>query len=702
MCLVRPRRARNGPGHDGVADRAPDGSRRALMDDQAWTRRVDAGVAGQRRGRRRLTALAAAAILLPAAILATAAWSAWRGAWAEAGRELARGADQSAEFLRRLFDRQGRAAVAIADQVAGLDDDALRAAAPELRLVTARLVSKLGLVRAARVLGGGGQALVLAGEAVAEPPGGFAAMLREASPGRLVVGPTYRPEGSDAAFFPVGLRPGGEARAVVLLLDATQLGVRLAGYLGEGQDSAMLVRADGEVLARHPRAVLPAPRLAPDRPVMRAFAAGIERGALPGVGSRDAKPVAIAFRRIEGMPDLAVAVGRRRHRIVEHWRAALLPLIGIGAPAILALLGLALVVRRQHAALETALMGLEERVAERTASLREGEERLRVAIEAGRFGTWETDARTGLTRRSPRAQEIFGFPPEMLSSPPSDWSSRIHPSDRARVVGAWDRALAGANDGYREEYRFQRPDGTWRWLESSAAVVRSDPATGRPLLLAGTIQDFTERHEAEDRRELLTQEVNHRARNALAIVQAILRLTRADSTAQFARLVEGRVAALARAQALLAAERWTGAPLHALLGDEIAPFGGSAEAGSTGGGRFRLDGPRLRVRAEAVQPLGMVFHELATNAAKHGALSVPQGRVSVSWQVDAAAGALRIRWAETSGPPPGLPKHRGVGSRVIEATVAGQLAGSLERRWPAEGLVCDISLPLARTVAGPA
>jgi two-component sensor histidine kinase len=106
------------------------------------------------------------------------------------------------------------------------------------------------------------------------------------------------------------------------------------------------------------------------------------------------------------------------------------------------------------------------------------------------------------------------------------------------------------------------------------------------------------------------------------------------------------------------------------------------------------------VRAEAVQPLGMVFHELATNAVKHGALSVREGRVAVTWRIDAAAGLLLIRWAEEGGPSPGFPKHRGVGSRVIEATVTGQLGGTVERRWPAEGLVCDIALPLARTRAG--
>jgi two-component sensor histidine kinase len=97
----------------------------------------------------------------------------------------------------------------------------------------------------------------------------------------------------------------------------------------------------------------------------------------------------------------------------------------------------------------------------------------------------------------------------------------------------------------------------------------------------------------------------------------------------------------------------------------------------------------------------MVVHELGTNAAKHGALSKPEGRVAVSWRTDEQSGVLHLRWAETGGPAPSFPMPRGVGSRVIEATITGQLGGSVERRWPAEGLVCDLALPLARMRAGP-
>jgi PAS domain S-box-containing protein len=445
-----------------------------------------------------------------------------------------------------------------------------------------------------------------------------------------------------------------------------------------------------------------APRpLRSGRPLVAALAAGAPSGGVEGETLRDGRPAMVRFRRLEGLPTVAVATARPRAEVYARWASAVLPMMVIGLPAIIVLGGLAWLVRGKQRALGEAMAGLEQRVAERTASLREGEERLRLAVGAGRFGTWETDLANGLITWSPRALAIFGFGPDQMVTAVEEWGSRIHPAERARVLDAWKRTASGDAPAYREEYRFLRPDGGWRWLESTAAVVRSDAATGRPLRVAGTLRDITERREAEERRDLLTQEVNHRARNTLAIVQAILRLTHAPDPATYAKLVEGRIAALARAQSLLAAERWTGAPLLRVLREELAPFGAAEDAGKDGPAGFVLEGTPLRLRAEAVQPLAMVFHELATNAAKHGALSRDAGSVEVRWELDEPDGLLRIRWLEHGGPPPGLPKHRGVGSRVMEATIAGQLGGSIARRWPDEGLVCDMAVPLARTRAGP-
>jgi two-component sensor histidine kinase len=164
-----------------------------------------------------------------------------------------------------------------------------------------------------------------------------------------------------------------------------------------------------------------------------------------------------------------------------------------------------------------------------------------------------------------------------------------------------------------------------------------------------------------------------------------VRLTRAEDPADFAAAVEGRVAALARAHGLLARGRWAGAELHAVAEAEIAPYRGGAQA------RAALRGPRVILAPDAVQPLSMVLHELATNAAKHGALSTPGGRVDLRWETDPTTGELRLAWAETGGPAlRATPTRRGFGSTLIEAAACGQLGGGFSVEWRPEGLRCEL------------
>jgi two-component sensor histidine kinase len=214
---------------------------------------------------------------------------------------------------------------------------------------------------------------------------------------------------------------------------------------------------------------------------------------------------------------------------------------------------------------------------------------------------------------------------------------------------------------------------------------------GRVIGVAAIFRDLRQRKAVEARQALLAREVDHRAKNALAVVQTMLRLTRADDVPSFARAVEGRVAALARAQTLLAEGRWDGADLHSMLRGELAPF--------LAGQRADLDGPPVALPPGTAQPLAMAVHELATNAAKHGALSVPRGRVSVSWRVEGGTPGrvLRLRWAEAGGPPvAGPPAQRGFGSRVLDGTVRVQLGGAVSLAWVRTGLVCEVEAPLGR------
>ncbi|HEX3218939.1 MAG TPA: sensor histidine kinase, partial [Candidatus Limnocylindria bacterium] len=174
---------------------------------------------------------------------------------------------------------------------------------------------------------------------------------------------------------------------------------------------------------------------------------------------------------------------------------------------------------------------------------------------------------------------------------------------------------------------------------------------------------------------LLLREVDHRAKNALAVVQSVLTLTRTEDPADFKKAVMGRIAAMALAHTLLARERWHGADLRALLAEELAAYRGGGGLESA----VQFDGPLVGLAPDAAQPVAMAIHELATNAAKYGALSVPGGRVAISWSRDPKEGGLVLVWRERGGPPvTAPPERRGFGTSLIQSTVVRQLQGSLD------------------------
>ncbi|MBL6453933.1 PAS domain-containing protein [Belnapia sp. T6] len=335
-------------------------------------------------------------------------------------------------------------------------------------------------------------------------------------------------------------------------------------------------------------------------------------------------------------------------------------------------------------------VGVVEDVHERrlaALALAERQERLRLAVEAARLNTWEYEPPSDRGTRAARVEEAL-VAPEGSGFRLADWIASVHPEDRAAAEEQLRSLIEGRSAAFRAEFRVRRrpPAEGWAWIATYGAAVERDPATGQALRLAGVSQDVTERREAEQRRTLLMREVDHRAKNVLAVVQSVLRLTRRDDPARFATAVEARVAALARAHTLLAEAGWAGAELRELAGRELA------------GCPARMEGPRLTIAAAAVQPLAMVLHELAANAAKHGAATRPEGRIALTWRLE--GDRLLLAWTEQGGPPVQAPARQGFGSRMIEAIVRNQLGGTLEMRWLAAGLDCRISLPAARVVAG--
>jgi PAS domain S-box-containing protein len=239
--------------------------------------------------------------------------------------------------------------------------------------------------------------------------------------------------------------------------------------------------------------------------------------------------------------------------------------------------------------------------------------------------------------------------------------------------------------------RLQRPDGSVRWVECATAPVTRTHSDASELVIA-TLHDITERKESQERQALLAREVDHRAKNVLAIVRAVIRLARDPDAAQFADKIDGRVRALARAHELLARDRWQGTNLADLISDELAPY--------QDGERVRLSGPAVRIAAASVQPLSMALHELATNAVKHGALARSDGGLSISWSHNAAEGRLELLWVEEAGRAATLdPESRGVGLKVLRGSVE-QLGGTVALDWREAGLSCSIKLPMDTLVSG--
>jgi two-component sensor histidine kinase/two-component SAPR family response regulator len=186
------------------------------------------------------------------------------------------------------------------------------------------------------------------------------------------------------------------------------------------------------------------------------------------------------------------------------------------------------------------------------------------------------------------------------------------------------------------------------------------------------------------RQELLAREVDHRARNALAVIQSIVSLTPSNSPGEFVDAIKGRIRAMASAHNLLSETRWRGADLVRLVNEELAPYRVAKE-------RIRIHGPQVDIMPTVAQNLALAIHELATNAAKYGALGEDGGKLDVTWRF--AGGELVFDWDEEAGKPITPPQKAGFGSRVIKSSIEGQLKGSVETTWREDGLRLSMRIP---------
>jgi PAS domain S-box-containing protein len=319
---------------------------------------------------------------------------------------------------------------------------------------------------------------------------------------------------------------------------------------------------------------------------------------------------------------------------------------------------------------------------------RDNAARLRLAIEAGRMAVWEWRADTGRITGSPELYRLLGHPEGSVPSLDEIRAGYL-PGEQERVQAAGQAALAAGDDFFQVEFGYRGPDGNVRWM-MLRAEIRLDAAR-RPAAVVGVLLDVSDQKKAVEQKQLLIHELNHRVKNTLASVVSIAGQTlrnAPDLDAARADL-ETRLVALARAHDVLTSENWSGAGLREIVDQAIAPFRQPA-------GRFAVSGPPVRLQPRAALVFAMALHELATNAAKYGALSADGGAVTIAWSLTETprGPGLHLVWSETGGPPVSRPRRRGFGSRLIERSLAYELDGRVSLEFRPGGAVCTIEAPL--------
>ncbi|HWH22345.1 MAG TPA: PAS domain S-box protein [Allosphingosinicella sp.] len=339
---------------------------------------------------------------------------------------------------------------------------------------------------------------------------------------------------------------------------------------------------------------------------------------------------------------------------------------------------------------EQVFIGFLRDISDRKAAelaLVESEARLAATYDSAPVGIGEVDRDGRFLRVNGQFCAIAGYPMEELLT--KTLFEITHPDDlgldRAQFEGLW----SGEIDTYSMEKRYVRKSGEPVWIELVASIVRGQG--GASSYGVRIVRDITDRKKAEDHQRLLINELNHRVKNTLAIVQGLAQQTFRGKAVpdELMRAFEGRLAALSAAHNLLTEQKWEAGPIRLVIDEALKPF--------TEDRTVTIEGPDLLLPPQTAVSLTLAMHELGTNAAKYGSLSVQEGRVEVSWSVKGEQ--LHLRWQESGGPPVEQPTKRGFGIRMLEQALASELTGQVEVQFLAEGLLCTMDAPLPRAQA---
>jgi PAS domain S-box-containing protein len=316
------------------------------------------------------------------------------------------------------------------------------------------------------------------------------------------------------------------------------------------------------------------------------------------------------------------------------------------------------------------------------AALRESEQRLRSLasiVESSDDAIVSKNLDGVITSWNRGAERIFGYSAEEAIGQPI---TIVIPQDRHDEERAiLTRIRRGERIDHFETVR-QRKHGSLIVVSLTVSPVKN--AEGKIVGASKIARDITEQKRNQEQIATLAREAEHRSKNVLANVQAIVMLSQSDTSEGLKQSIEGRIRALANVHSLFVESRWIGAELSTIATQELFPYSEKDEK------RVRIDGPQVLLEPDAAQAIAVTLHELATNAVKYGALSGTRGQVELKW-LHKADGQLILRWTEIGGPAVQMPTRRGFGSRVIERII-GQLKGDARFDWRPEGLVCEITL----------
>jgi PAS domain S-box-containing protein len=322
--------------------------------------------------------------------------------------------------------------------------------------------------------------------------------------------------------------------------------------------------------------------------------------------------------------------------------------------------------------------------------LRQIHQWLEMAQEAGDVAPWAYDPETGEVRWTKQLYRQFGYGPGEATPSLSAFRERVHPEDQVRLDDIREKERkAESGTQFQFELRLIRPNENSCWIDRRSRVVEHE---GRRQII-GVNVDITQRKKQEDNLHFIMNELSHRTKNLLSVVQAMASQTArySGSFADFEERFLGRIRALSQSHDLLVSQNWSGAPLLDLIFAQLMPFV-EDEA------RIQATGPSIALRAQAAQSLGIILHELATNASKYGALSVPAGKIMIRW--DFAPPSVHLSWRERDGPTVKFPAHPGFGRIIIERMAGDMFGGTAKLELLPTGVRWSASIPQS-LVVGP-